>query len=39
MTGIISYKGINYWAILINILVFESCYLGYLGNKPYRQYD
>jgi len=36
MTGIFSNKVINDWAILINILVYESCYLGYLGNMPRR---
>jgi group II intron reverse transcriptase/maturase len=34
MTGIFSNKVINDWAILINILSYESCYLGYLGNTP-----
>jgi hypothetical protein len=38
MTGIFSNKVINHWAILINILVYESCYLRYLGNTPIRQY-
>jgi hypothetical protein len=34
MKEIFSNKVINDWAILINILGYESCYLRYLGNTP-----
>jgi len=37
MIEIFSNKVINYRAIVINILFFESCYFAYLGNKPRRQ--